>query len=466
MVRLTNLTCTAMIREGTFMKKIRPAAAAGKFYTRDKKELLQQLEYFEKNNLCDYPNFSTRAIIVPHAGYIYSGQLSYSGFQYLDKNVKNVFIIAPSHYVAVKNVALSEFNAWGTPLGEIEVNQKINQEMIAKFGCEIQDDAFKEEHSAEVQVPFIQNFLPNVKIIPILTGRNIEKITEIISYYWENKENAFVISSDLSHFYPSKDARKIDHTTAELIETKDIENFESERACGAIGVCALTKFANQKGFSLIRVALYNSGDITDDNERVVGYGSWILYEGEKNKFIKKYFSDYVIDVCKKSIFARLHKEEFKPKEIPAVFAQSGATFVTLEKNGDLRGCIGSIIAHRPLIDDLAQNAQNSAFSDPRFTPLREDEFNDLEINVSILSSPEKMEFEDEADLRQQIRPNIDGLIIKDGLYQATYLPSVWEQLPDKVMFLNSLKIKAGLNPNHFSDSFEAYRYTTEYIREE
>lgn len=446
------------------MKKVRQASAAGKFYTSDKKELIQQLEYFEQNNLKDYKDFSTRAIIVPHAGYTYSGQLASCGFQYLDKNVKNVFIIAPPHYVAVKNVALSEFDSWQTPLGEIEVNQEINQELIAKFGCEIQDDAFKEEHSVEVQVPFIQRLMPHVKIVPILAGQNIKKIEKIIAHYWQNKENAFVISSDLSHFHPSKDARKIDNMTAELIETKNVDEFEADRACGAVGMCAITKFAQRKGFSLIRVGLYNSGDITGDNSRVVGYGSWILYEGAKNEFIKKYFSQYVIDVCKKSILAKLHNEQIKLGEIPAVFAQLGASFVTLEKNGDLRGCIGSIIAHRALIDDLIKNAQSSAFSDPRFTPLREDEFEDLSIDVSLLSEPEKMEFEDEADLIAQIRPNIDGIIIKDGSHQAVYLPSVWEQLPDKVMFLNSLKIKAGLTPHHFSQNFEAYRYTTEYIK--
>ncbi|MDD3437759.1 MAG: AmmeMemoRadiSam system protein A [Candidatus Gastranaerophilales bacterium] len=204
--------------------------------------------------------------------------------------------------------------------------------------------------------------------------------------------------------------------------------------------------------------------MTGDNSRVVGYGSWLLNEGEKNNFIKQFFSDYVINVCKKSISAGFNREKIAINEIPEVFYQPGACFVTLEKHGNLRGCIGSIIAHRALIDDLVKNAQNSAFSDPRFSPLTEDEFNDLEIDVSLLSAPEKMEFEDEADLLSQIRPYIDGIIIKDRGYQAVYLPSVWEQLPEKEMFLNSLKIKAGLPPKHFSSTFEAYRFTTEYIK--
>ena len=445
------------------MKNIRPTSAAGKFYTSDKEDLATQLALFEKNSSHDY-EYKTRAVIVPHAGHVYSGQLACEGFQYLDKAVKNVFIIGPAHYVAIKNVALSVFDKWSTPLGEIQVNQNINNELLEKFGCEFEDDAFREEHSIEVQLPFIQKILPNVKIVPILAGQHPEKMTRIIEHYWQNPENAFVISSDLSHFHPSTEARKMDNKTAEMIETKDMEKFEPEQACGAVGVYGLVEFAKTRCYSLIRVGMVNSGDVTGDNSSVVGYGSWLLYEGEKSEFIKKYFSQYVIDVCKKSILAELNGEKPSLEIIPAVFNQFGACFVTLEKNGNLRGCIGSIIAHQPLILDLVKNAQNAALSDPRFPPVTKDEFNDLSIDVSLLSAPEKMEFENEAELLNQIRPFVDGLIIKDRVYQAVYLPSVWEQLPEKEIFLDSLKIKAGMTPKHFSSTFEAYRFTTEYIK--
>lgn len=444
------------------MKKNRPTAAAGKFYTSDKNELSAQLEYFDKNNSHDY-NYTSRAIIVPHAGYIYSGQLASEGFQYLDKNVKNVFIIGPPHYVAVKNIVLSSFDKWSTPLGDIEVNQELNHDLVEKFGCEFEDEAFMDEHSVEVQIPFLQKLLPHVKIIPILAGQNFQKLVTIIAYYWQNPENAFVISSDLSHFLTTEEAKKIDAITAEKIEGRDVEKFNPELACGSVGIRSLVNFATSKNFSLIRVGMINSGDITGDTSRVVGYGSWFLYEGERGEFIKKYFSDFVIDVCKKSILAGFSKETSKFRRIPAVFAQLGACFVTLEKEGNLRGCIGSIIANRPLIEDLVKNAQNSAFSDPRFQPVKEDEFEHLSVNVSLLSAPQKMTFDDESDLLNQIRPFVDGIIIKDGPYQAVYLPSVWEQIQDKTVFLDSLKIKAGMPPKYFSPTFEAYRFTTEYI---
>lgn len=444
--------------------KIKPPSVAGAFYPGSKEALLNQLNAFEKNNSHDY-EYKTRVIIAPHAGYIYSGQLTSTAFQYLDTNVKNVFIIAPPHRVPVKNIALSSFDKWSTPLGEIELNQEVNEELIQGFGFQFYDEAFAQEHSAEVQVPFIQKYLPNVRIIPILAG-NVESVENIIANYYNNSENAFVISSDLSHFYKSDEAKKIDLKTAEMIEEFDTEKFEHERACGAFGILGLINFIQNSDnkYSLIRVGMYNSGDVTGDTSRVVGYGSWLLYEGARNEFIKKYFSDFVIDVCKKSILAGLEKEDVKLDRIPPVFGQLGACFVTLEKNGDLRGCIGSIIAHRWLIDDLAQNAQNSAFSDPRFQPLKRHEFDELEIDVSLLSAPEKMYFKDEQDLLNQIVPFVDGIIIKDKGYQAVYLPSVWEQLPEKEMFLKSLKIKAGMTPEHFSSTFEAYRYTTEYIK--
>lgn len=442
--------------------KIKPPAAAGKFYTDNEKKLLEHLNEFEKNNLHDY-EYKTRAVIVPHAGYIYSGQLASCGFQYIDKNVKNVFIIAPSHYVIVRDASLSSFDKWATPLGEISLNQEINRELTEKFGCEFQDEAFVDEHSAEVQVPFIQKYLPNVKIIPILTTKSAT-VTKIIAHYWSNPENAFVISSDLSHFLPSSEARKVDSITAEMIETKNIEELTTKHACGAFGIGGIVKFAKMKNYSLILVGLHNSGDVTGDNSRVVGYGSWILYEGTKNEFIKKYFSPYIIDVCKKSILAGFEKQSPKLDNIPAVFLETGACFVTLEKHENLRGCIGSIIAHRPLIDDLVKNAQNSAFFDSRFQPLKKEEFDELDIDISLLSEPEKMEFENETDLLTQIRKDIDGLIIKERGYQAVYLPSVWEQLPEKELFLDSLKIKAGLPPKYFSSTFEAYRFTTEYIK--
>jgi len=449
------------------MTKIKSASVAGKFYSSDKNELLAQLNSFEVNNSNDY-KCSTRVTIVPHAGYYYSGQLANNGIQYLNKKAKTVFIIAPTHYVPFDGLALSNYDKWSTTLGEVEVNQEANRDLIKNFAyCNYHNEAFADEHSAEVQVPFVQKYLPNAKIVPILVGKiDYARVTELIEQLWDDSGNVFIISSDLSHFYTSDKAKKIDDTTANMIESNDVEKFSYEQACGAVGVCALVNFAKEKEYSLIRVGLYNSGEATGDTSRVVGYGSWILYEGEKIKFLKDNFSKLLLDICKKSILAGLEEKEpdIDRDSLPAVFNEDGACFVTLEREGELRGCIGSIVAHRPLIDDLIKNAYSSAFSDPRFSPLKKWEFEDLSIAISLLSAPVKMTFKDEEDLLSQIKPNEDGIIIKDGIYHAVYLPSVWEQLPEKKIFLNSLKEKAGLLAYHFSKTFEAYRYTAEYVK--
>lgn len=449
------------------MEKIKHPSVAGSFYSSDKHELLENIHSFTENNIKDY-NVSTRAIIVPHAGYYYSGQVASEAFQYLDKKAKNIFIFAPVHQVAVSDVALSGFDKWLTPLGEISLNQELNQELIHKFACEYIDLAFENEHSIEVQVPFIQSTHHSAKIVPVLVGgASSRRIADIIEHFWGNPDNAFVISSDLSHFYNSSEARKIDSLTAEMIESLDIEKFHPQQACGSIGVCALVDFAKDNNFSLVRIDMRNSADVTGETQRVVGYGSWFLLEGSKSKFIKKHFSKLMIDICRKSIEAGLNNKRIdlvdEVEDIPAVLDELGACFVTLEIKGMLRGCIGSIIAHQSLLDDLIKNAHNAAFSDTRFTPLTKEEFKEIDISVSLLSPPTKMDFEDEQDLLNQIKPFTDGIIIKDGVHQAVYLPSVWEQLPDKVTFLNSLKEKAGLGPSYFSKSFEAYRFTAEHI---
>lgn len=141
--------------------------------------------------------------------------------------------------------------------------------------------------------------------------------------------------------------------------------------------------------------------------------------------------------------------------------QQRATFVTLNCNGKLRGCIGTLDAHLPLIVDVAHNAYSAAFSDPRFPPLRSEEMENLEIDISVLSPSEPMSFESEQDLIEQLHPGVDGLIMEEGKQRGTFLPSVWESLPEPASFLSHLKLKAGLPADHWSDKIKVSRYTTE-----
>ena len=450
------------------------AVFAGSFYPEQAEELTNLLNSYRQEQKVEY---KSKAVIVPHAGIYYSGHAAMAGYQRLDIS-DNIFIIAPSHHDNFNNIALPEYTYFDTPLGSLEVNNRLIKEIAEKFPCIISNDYFDNEHSIEVQLPFIQNILSpqsmsaidfvknlkkigrKVRIIPILVGKcDYRLISDIISTYWEN--SSFIISSDLSHYYTQQQCRQIDTYTATIIETGKLSHFQPEQACGLIGIMGLVDFANNNDCTMIRAMMYNSGDISGEKDRVVGYGSWFLYTDSKNDYIEKYYSKYILDIARKSISYALKGEEYIPKDIPPVLTQYGASFITLKINDDLRGCIGSIYPTKPLILDIIDNAKNAAFQDPRFEPITEREFEHIRISVSILSSIEKIEFKDERDLLSKIYPY--GIIISDRDKRAVYLPVVWEQLPDREVFLNSLKEKAGFPPNYFSRTFEAYKFNTLYI---
>ena len=383
---------------------------AGSFYPEKPEELTNLLSSYRQVIKDEY---KSKAIIVPHAGVVYSGYAAMAGFQHLELS-ENIFIIAPSHHETFTNIALPEYTYFDTPLGSLEVNNRLIKDIAEKFPCLISNDVFDKEHSIEVQLPFIQNlFCPQVqsaidfvkglkklgkklRIVPVLVGDcDYRLISDLISTYWEN--SSFVISSDLSHYYTQQECRQIDTYTATIIETGKIEFMQREQACGLIGIKGLVDFANNNDCSMIRIMMYNSGDISKDTDKVVGYGSWFMYTDSRNEFIEQYCKKYILRTVRDSIGAALKGEEYIPKEIPPVLTEYGASFVTLKIKNQLRGCIGSVYPTKPLILDLIDNAKNSAFNDSRFTPLTEDEFNQIEISVSILSSIERIKFKDERE---------------------------------------------------------------------
>ena len=174
----------------------------------------------------------------------------------------------------------------------------------------------------------------------------------------------------------------------------------------------------------------------------------------------------LLDVARASIQHGLrHRQALavNPGDYPETLRPLRATFVTLEIGGQLRGCIGALTAYQPLVQDVAAHAYAAAFEDPRFAELRPDELPKLEIFISVLSPPEPMQFSSEEDLLKQVRPGVDGLILEFHHYRATFLPAVWESLPDPYLFLAQLKHKAGLPLDFWSPELRVERYTTEYF---
>jgi len=174
--------------------------------------------------------------------------------------------------------------------------------------------------------------------------------------------------------------------------------------------------------------------------------------------------ELLIDTARRAISYGLAENLTLPldaKEFDSSLQQHRASFVTLHLNENLRGCIGTLEAYQPLISDVAQNAFSAAFRDPRFPPMSQKEFPHLHYHISILTPPSPLTVTSEADLLNQLRPNIDGIIIQEGMKRGTFLPSVWEQLPDKKSFLTQLKLKAGFSPNYWSDNITIERYEVE-----
>lgn len=176
----------------------------------------------------------------------------------------------------------------------------------------------------------------------------------------------------------------------------------------------------------------------------------------------------LLQTARKAIYKKLNGQSLllDINEYDPAFRQVGASFVTLKINIQLRGCIGSLEPVRSLVEDVVRNAEAAAFEDPRFAPLTLAEWDDLQIDISVLNPPQPMSFQSEQDLIRQLRPGVDGLVLQENFYRGTFLPSVWQQLPEPREFLRQLKRKAGLDPDYWSSAIQVQRYTTSTIADQ
>ena len=217
---------------------------------------------------------------------------------------------------------------------------------------------------------------------------------------------------------------------------------------------------------LTRLALTHSGKITGDYSRVVGYGAWMAHDADQARFGPEHRKK-LLEVAVRALLSTARKgkaPEIDLATFPAPLQTIAPAFVTLNLESRLRGCIGSLAPYQPLARDVLVNAVKAGFKDPRFKPVTEDEIQQAEIEIAVLSHPAPMIFADEANLRSQLRPGEDGLILQDGNRRGTFLPKVWDSLDSPEAFLNGLKVKAGLARDHWSDSILISRYITESFR--
>ena len=278
-----------MVMGKSNLKSIRQAAVASMFYPGEFKVLRDEVQKFlkdsklEKNSLIlNEKNISRiRAIIVPHAGYIYSGEIAGSAYRLLQKNMKNfkrVLILGPAHRVWLNGAAFPKSEIFETPLGKINLDIVMMEKMKQKFPwISVNEEAHLEEHCIEVQLPFLQETLDEFLILPIVVGEiKTEQIAEIIELLSEDWETLIVISTDLSHYHDYQTATARDMLTAKAIENMELEKLSFEDACGLYPLRGLLYTAKRKGWEVSRLGICNSGDTSGDLKRVVGYGAWAL----------------------------------------------------------------------------------------------------------------------------------------------------------------------------------------------
>lgn len=462
------------------MPAVRSAAVAGTFYPDDAHELNAVLAAYLAAASTEGP--APKAIIVPHAGLVYSGGVAgqaYSRLLSAAGIIRRVVLIGPSHRVAFRGVAASAAEWFETPLGRVPVDREGVARVMTVPGVQILESAHAREHALEVQLPFLQRVLKTFDVVPLVVGQaSRDDVVRVLDAMWGGAETLVVISSDLSHYLPYGEARQVDGQTATAIESLDFDALGQDDACGRLPIAGLLAVARRRQMRVERLDLRNSGDTAGSRDAVVGYGAWAFHEppilaesdddaelsGER-RWRKEILSHAatLIDVAKASV---RHGVQYGCPLPVAVdrhrqpLRDRGASFVTLRLDGQLRGCIGSPAAWRPLIEDVTENAFRAAFRDPRFLPVGEEEHGRLAVSIAVLTPPEPLRPTGRDDLLRHLRPGLDGLIVEDQRHRALFLPSVWEQLPEPEEFLAHLLAKAGLSPGHWSPTLTAHRFAS------
>lgn len=442
---------------------VRPPAMAGLFYPRDPRILSRDLQGY----LDQARDFGQRpkAIIVPHAGYIYSGPIAASAYRQLMPlrgRISRVILLGPVHRVWVRGLALPGVDAFDTPLGRIPLDRAAMAEIASLPQVETLAAAHAQEHSLEVQLPFLQKVLGEFTLVPLAVGgATAQEVAQVLERLWGGEETLIVVSSDLSHYLPYQAGSQVDQATARAILNLHTD-LVGEQACGAHPINGLLLAARQHGLQVHLLDLRNSGDTAGDRDRVVGYGAFTLTPAQAPRSADK--GELLTRLARNAIAGKLGQAVERPA-LPAWLQEPGASFVTLTRNGELRGCMGTLEAHRSLVEDLEHNARAAAFHDPRFARLGADELPHIRVEVSLLSKPEALHFRNEAEALAQLRPGVDGVILEAPGHRTTFLPQVWEQLPTPREFLRHLKQKAGLAPDAWFPGLRLSRYTVEKFKE-
>ena len=452
-------------------QKIRQPAVAGTFYPADKNNLRQMIEGYLANTKALRINEPISALIAPHAGYIYSGQVAAESYAQLQgRKIKRVVIIAPSHIDYFEGVSIYEGDAYATPLANIPIDKNFARELTKKSdliflsGRGHVASSGRGEHSLEVQLPFLQVVLDDFKLVPIIMGEQSYETCRALALSLagliKDRQTVIVASSDLSHFHTYSEAVALDKKVLEAINDWDYYNLSRNlqsriwEACGGGPIVTVMMAAERLGATEARILKYaNSGDVpAGDKNRVVGYSAFAFFKsqkGEKNADFTLNAADRrtLIAIAKKAVREKvLYNRIYEPKvNSPALLRARGA-FVTLKKQGSLRGCIGYTSPIKALYLTIRDMAVSAAVNDRRFSPVSKEELAHLDFEISVLSSFKHITAIEEIEIGKH------GLLIKKGGYAGLLLPQVATDYQwDRKTFLQQTCRKAGLAQNAWQD---------------
>jgi AmmeMemoRadiSam system protein B/AmmeMemoRadiSam system protein A len=437
---------------------VRPPAVAGKFYPLDSAKLRTALKYFFDDAVKQQYSEKPLGIIVPHAGYLYSGQIAADAFNQVRNYDYDVVVILGTNHTTADFSKISVYpkGAFRTPLGLATIDEDITGLLLKEDADCVTDISPQEtEHSVEVQVPFIQYLFPNSKIVPLVIGSSdlqlCAKLGRTLAKILKDKKALIVASSDLSHYPDYDDAVSTDKNTLDAVVKMNTENIRDEMnkklssdihslvtcACGEGPILALVTAVKESGGNFASLLSYaNSGNsLVGDNNRVVGYGAVAFYKSEQNILSPKGDNKNIstennkglsvddklalLKLARKSIEQYLTSETLPlPRNLTSALKTKQGAFVTLNKNGELRGCIGNMSEEFPLFNVVGRMALSAAFNDTRFQPLLLSELSEVEVEISVLTPFTRINSADDIVLGR------DGVILKKDGKQAVYLPQV------------------------------------------
>ena len=461
---------------------VRPATQANRFYTGDARELSEEVDSFLALHRGDAKYQNMAALIVPHAGYYYSGNVAASAYMAIDakKQYKRIFLLGPSHHEWLDGASVNtEAEYYATPLGNVKVDHETvvaltTTDSVFHYKPEVHD----REHCLEVQLPFLQRRFAMHKqevppIVPIIISTNdydkLKRMAEALKPYFTD-ENLFVISSDFSHYPSYEDACEVDARTGKAIETGDVEEFIATinanaqsgkrnlhtSACGEFAIITLMLMLDNE-YEVRHLMYQNSGDISGEHDRVVGYHSFAVLRKNSTSFTlsdadKKALKEIAFNSIRDSLDGKPIAQPIINSKLLILNSKCGA-FVSLHKHGHLRGCIGHFGEDYPLHEIVAEMARAAAFEDPRFMPVTHDELNDLDIEISVLTPMRRIQSLDEFELHRH------GIYIKKDYRSGTFLPQVADEVNwTKEEFVGHCsQDKAGLGWDGWRDA-ELYVY--------